>query len=190
MGTDHHIFKAFCVPMAMLDGDHPDLALKLHWLMFPMLFCPVYEIGADGKMLSPTAAVKARVDRFLAGEWRSLWADALSITGQQNSRQPKVRTVEQDKASRALRAQHQALAAQLRDAHRTLVSPGLLSSRCPGAQAQLGNLFSYDPDTAEALPPEPPMPDDDTSPDPYRHNISTILVKQREGPEKEDPTLP
>ena len=34
------------------------------------------------------------------------------------------------------------------------------------------------------------MPDDDTSPDPYRHNIGTILVKQREGPEKEEPTLP
>ena len=52
MGTDHDIFKAFCVPMAMLDADHPDLALKLHWVMFPMLFCPVYETGADAG-LSP-----------------------------------------------------------------------------------------------------------------------------------------
>ena len=59
MGTNHHIFKAFCVPMAMLDTDHHELALKLHWLIFPMLFCPVYEIGAAGKSLSPTAAVKA-----------------------------------------------------------------------------------------------------------------------------------
>ena len=67
--------------------------------MFPMLFCPVYEIGADSKLLSPTAAVKAWVNQFLTGEWRSLWADALSITGQQNSCQLKVHTVEQDKAS-------------------------------------------------------------------------------------------
>ena len=138
--------------MAMLDADHHDLALKLHWLMFPMLFCPVYETGADGKPLSPTAAVKARVDRFLAGEWRTLWADALALTGKKNCRLPKVRTVEQDKASRALRAQHQALAAQLRDAHRTLTSPGLLSGRCPGVQAQFEKLFFWDPDAAEALP--------------------------------------
>ena len=85
--------------MAMLNADHHNLTLKLHWLMFLMLFCPVYETGADSKPLSLTAAVKARVDRFLTGEWRSLWADALSITGQHNSRQLKVRTVEQDKAS-------------------------------------------------------------------------------------------
>ena len=125
----------YCVPMAMLDADHPDLAVKLHWIMFPMLFCPVYETGADGKPLSPTAAVKARVDRFLAGEWRTLWSDALSLTGQKSSTLPKVKTKEQDKAARALRAEHQVLAGQPREAHRTLMSPGLFVrpvSRCTG----------------------------------------------------------
>jgi len=80
--------------------------------------------------------------------------------------------------------------AQLRDAHRTLTSPGLLSGRCPGVQAQFDKLFFWDPDEHEALPAEPPMPDDDADPDPYRHDIGTIMVKQREGPEKEEPTLP
>ena len=57
-------------------------------------------------------------------------------------------------------------------------------------EAQFSKLFSYNPDTAKALPPELLMPDDGTSPGPFQHEISTILVKQREGPEKEELTLP
>ena len=132
--------------MAMLDADHHNLTLKLHWLMFLMLFCPVYETGADSKPLSLTAAVKAWVNQFLAGEWQTLWADALALTGKQNCCQLKVCTTEQDKASQALQAQHQALAGQLHDAHCTLTSPGLLSGQCPGVQAQFNKLFFWDPD--------------------------------------------
>ena len=57
-------------------------------------------------------------------------------------------------------------------------------------QAQFKELFFWDPDAAEALPAEPPLPDNDADPDPYRHDIGTIMVKQWEGPEKEEPTLP
>ena len=71
----------------------------------------------------------------------------------------------------------------------------LVTSQGPRCSAspthpQFAKLFSWDPDEAEALPPEPPLPDVDTDPDPYRHGIGAILAKQREGPEKGDPTLP
>ena len=119
-----------------------------------------------------------------------MWSDALSLTGQKNSTLLKVKTKAQDKATQALRAEHQVLAGRPREAHRTLILPGLLSGRCPGVQAQFGKLFTYNHDEAEALPAQPLWPADQADTDPYRDAIGTSMVKQREGPEKQEPTLP
>ena len=101
-GTDQHLFKAFCIPMALVEMDCEELALKLHWMMFVMLFCPVYEVGLSAKPLSPTAAVKVRVERFLAGEWRSLWEDALAMATQQQGRKVTIQSDEEEEAVRLL----------------------------------------------------------------------------------------
>jgi len=191
-GTDHHIFKAFCVPLAMLCMDHEgfeSMAIRLHWMMFLMLFCPVYERSLGGNLLSPTAAVKARVDRFLAGEWKCLWADAHSLVQSRRSepQSERPRSEEEEEDVRVKRATHQALAGQLQDARRTLTDPGLLSSRDTGVRTQFRKLFAYNPDTIEAFPQLPPPDDDDD--DPYSHPIDVIYIKQREGPEIETPTL-
>ena len=98
-----------------------------------------------------------------------------------------IRSDEEEEAVRLLRAQHQALAGLDRDAHRTLVEPGLLSNRDLGVRAQFRRLFEYDPSTADPLPVLPPDVGED---DMFRHPIGTIFVKQRQGPEVEVDTLP
>ena len=72
MGHRH----AFFVAMALQDHGYVDLADKLHLMMLIMLYAPVYEVTVKGELMSATAAVKSRLDRFNSGEWRELWADA------------------------------------------------------------------------------------------------------------------
>ena len=57
------------------DASRRDVAFKLSFMMIMMIFCPVYEVDSAGNLLSPTKAIRGRVDRFLGGEWRELWKD-------------------------------------------------------------------------------------------------------------------
>ena len=65
-GTEQDVHKAFCVPLAMYSLAHDvhsrDIAYKLS---FMMIFCPVCEVDNADNPLSPTKAVRVRVDRFL-----------------------------------------------------------------------------------------------------------------------------
>ena len=49
------------------------------FMMIVMIYCPVYEVDSSGNPLSPTKAVKGRVDRFLGGEGGSCGGIAMSI---------------------------------------------------------------------------------------------------------------
>ena len=55
---------AYLVAMALQDNGYVDLADKLHLMMIIMFYAPVYEVDVKGELMSATAAVKSRLDRF------------------------------------------------------------------------------------------------------------------------------
>ena len=75
-GCKEAVFRVFCVCLWLEDTEYFDLADKLVNMLFRMLYCPVYEKGANGQLLSPTAAIRSRCERFLGGDWVGLWEDA------------------------------------------------------------------------------------------------------------------
>ena len=123
--------KAWCIPLAMYsladDLHSRDIAFKLSFMMIVMIYCPVYEVDSSGNPLSPTKAVKGRVDRFLGGEWRELWRDCHEHPGLQVKAKPSRGYNEEEEAyRRAQKAKHAVLNGQISDGARALVQPGLL----------------------------------------------------------------
>ena len=130
-----------------------------------------YETGVVGQALSPSAAAKSRVDRFLAGDWVGLWraqehpalpADPQLRQAHGSSGPMPVRTEEADNARRAGKAK-QALSGQYCDARQALEGGNLLSPARPVVVEKLRECFESDllkesaaADPVPDFPEEPP----------------------------------
>ena len=89
--------------------------MKLHYMMIQMLTAlmpVVVRLGEDDEegqaeelQGSVTRMVQSRPRRFLAGDWRGLWSDAQVDRHQEQ----RVRTEEEQAASKIRRARHQVL---------------------------------------------------------------------------------
>ena len=183
--------KAWCIPLAMYsladDLNSRDIAFKLSFMMIVMIYCPVYEVDSSGNPLSPTKAVKGRVDRFLGGEWRELWRDCQEHPGLQVKAKPSRGYNEEEEAyRRAQKAKHAVLNGQISDGARALVQPGLLR----WSQHIIDQMESIHK-VGEEHVAMPDLPRDVTTNNGlYGYTASTMEVKMQSGETKEEPTLP
>ena len=159
-------------------------------MMIMMIFCPVYEIDSAGNPLSPTKAVRGRVDRFLGGEWRELWKDCQELPGVQVKARPsRGYTEEEEVYRRAQKAKHAVLNGQISDGARALVQPGLLK----WSQHIIEQMESIHKVGEEHV--DMPVPADgwasvEANDERYGYTASTMEVKMQSGQTKEEPTLP
>ena len=122
--------------------------MKLHYMMIQMLaaLMPVaVRLGADDEegqaeelQGSVMRMVQSRLRRFLVGDWRGLWAD--------QHQEQRVRTKEEQEASKIRRTRHQVLNDYLQDGHRTLMQPSMVSLAGKHVQDQMHALHDFDED--------------------------------------------
>jgi hypothetical protein len=151
---------AFQLPNHLWQEGYIEDSIKLHYMMIQMFAAPMplaVRRGADDEEGQPseqqgsvTKMVQSRLRRVFTGDWRGLWDEAQADM----STEQRVRTEEEQEAAKIRRARHEVLTGHLRDGHRTLMQPGMISLADKHVQEQMHALHEFEEDPKSM--PQPP----------------------------------